>query len=238
MPMPAPPCFSHPSSENTYSFPTSYGFASVVPTYPVFSAQCVRVAFVSKPRVLRELSQANKVKFETPAEPQGPGPGSVLTAGALSAPVPTRDLALCPSLPSTTAQTAAFAPPAFVPKPASKLSEREHSKGDAKHCYGYVKRLCLIRPRPKQCQQTATEETLKVPHARPGLQECGVPDRWMVLTRPRRVTKRVGVGCVKTPQPYQRRRRSLIQRQLLQIPGESAHLSSLGRSNRYYCVTL
>lgn len=55
-----------------------------------------------------------------------------------------------------------------------------------------------------------------------GVQECIVPARWVMLTRPRRVTKRV--GGVKTPQPYQRRRKSLIQRHLLQIPGRFVSL--------------
>lgn len=218
VPGPPPPCFSHASNENTYSFPASYGFASVAPTYPVFSAQCVRVTFVSKSRVLCEQTQADAScttsKFKAPDEPLGPG-------HALSA---APDTEPCTSQPPAASQSVAMVPSsASDPNPSSRLPEREHDKGEGERCYTYAKRLCRIRPRSRQSKQALAREAVKGPQARPGadqreVQECTAPDRWVVLARPRRMTKRV--GGVKTPHPYhQRRRRSLIQRHLLQIPG-------------------
>lgn len=121
--------------------------------------------------------------------------------------------------------------------PAIKLPEREHHKGDGKHCYTYAKRRCRPRPRPRQSQEILAEETVRVPQALPGVgqcgvQECVVPARWVVLTRPRRVTKRV--GGVKTPHPYQRRRKSLIQRHLLQIPGDRQLCKTLNLKTRQH----
>lgn len=217
VPVPPPSCFSHASNENTYSFSASYGFASVAPTYPVFSAQCVRVTFVSKSRVLCEQTQGDgsrtASKFKAPDEPLRPDP-AIATAP---------DTAPCASQPPAAARSVTMVPSSACDQnPSSRLPEREHDKGDGKRCFTYPKRLCRIRPRSRQSKQALARETVKWPQARPGagqseVQECAAPDRWVVLARPRRVTKRV--GGVKTPQPYQRRRRSLIQRHLLQIPG-------------------
>lgn len=225
VPVPPPPCFSHASSENTYSFPASYGFASVAPSYPVFSTQCVRVTFVSKPRVVCKQSQTDEscaaTKFVAPTEPPGPVPSSQSTSGPGPAPVPALGPAPClPQRPAAAQTMLLVSSSASEPKSTSKLPQREHSK-EGKLCYTYAKRRCH-RPRQRQSQPALAEETVRMPQARPGVgqrgvQECFVPDRWVVLTRPRRVTKRV--GGVKTPQPYQRRRKSLVQRHLLQLPG-------------------
>ncbi|XP_050725857.1 uncharacterized protein LOC127003364 isoform X2 [Eriocheir sinensis] len=244
VPVPPPPCFPYASSENRYSFSASYGFASVAPSYPMFSTQCVRVTFVSKPRVLCEQSQADEssatTKFVAPAEPTGLGTGSLSASGtgpgSLSSGPP--GPAPCPSRPPASEQTVILVPSsASASMPAIKLPEREHHKGDGKHCYTYAKRRCRPRPRPRQSQEILAEETVRVPQALPGVgqcgvQECVVPARWVVLTRPRRVTKRV--GGVKTPHPYQRRRKSLIQRHLLQIPGDRQLCKTLNLKTRQH----
>lgn len=242
--IPPPPCYSHVSSD-TYNFPATYGFASVAPPYPAFSTQCVRLTFVRKPGVLCEQPRTDEshtvAKYQVTAQPPGPGPGpgpaprsaSGAASGPVPAPSPSQILTQAPTLILVSSSSAGMKPPASLP-------EQECDNELDKSLFRHAKRLCRIRPRPRLSQHAPAEQTVRrMPPLRTGLsqrrmQECGVQDRWVVWTRPRRVTKRV--SGVKTPHPYQRRRKSLIQRHLLQIPGESVCLPQSRLSLTTICV--
>ena len=212
-----PPCYSHVSSDNTYNYTASYGFASVAPPYSVYSTQCMQVAFM-KPRVQGDQHQTEEshtaANYSLPAQPPGPGPGT----GATSDPDPPPQ--------HITVQ----APTVFLVTQSAtnlmrhaSLPEQDRDDVPTKSLYTHAKRLCRIRPRPRLSQHAPAEQTVKrMPPLRSGLgqrrlQECTVQDRWVVVARPKRVTKRV--SGAKTPHPYQRRRKTLIQRHLLQVPG-------------------
>ena len=226
--LPPPSCYPHVSSENTYNFPTSYGFASVAPPYSAYSTQCVRVTYVSKPGVVHEQPQADgprtAVKYQPPAQPPGPGPGTGpapdLNTGSSSSSAPDPE----PSHLTIQAPTMVIvASSAADLKPLASFPEQACDNDLDKSLHAHAKRLCRIRPRPRLSQHASAEQAVRrMPPLRTGLgqrrlQECAVQDRWVVWVRPRRITKRV--SGTKTPQPYQRRRKTLIQRHLLQIPG-------------------
>ncbi|MPC44448.1 Cyclin-A2 [Portunus trituberculatus] len=211
-----PSCYSHVSSDNTYNYTASYGFASVAPSYSMYSTQCMKVAFV-KPRVQGDQHQAEKSRaaanYSLPVQPPGPGPGT----GATSDPdPPSQHITVQPPTVILVAQSATGL------KRHATLPEQDCDNVPAKSLYTHAKRICRIRPRPRQSQHASAEQTVRrMPTLRGGLgqhrlQECAVQDRWVVVARPKRVTKRV--SGAKTPHPYQRRRKTLIQRHLLQIP--------------------
>ncbi|XP_063841107.1 G2/mitotic-specific cyclin-B2-like [Scylla paramamosain] len=172
-------------------------------------------------------------KYPLPAQPPGPGPGT----GAASDPDP--------HPPHITVQAPAVvlvAQSAADLKRYASLSEQDCYDVPAKSLYTHAKRLCRIRPRPRLSQHASAEQTVRrMQTLRSGLgqrrlQECAVQDRWVVLPRPKRMTKRV--SGIKTPHPYQRRRKTLIQRHLLQVP-DNRQLSknvNLRTRQRHYAI--